>query len=454
MNTTRVVTIRQSDDWILVQSPRYSEYLVNEIKNEEVIPRSDRTWDKPAWKVKPVHLEAVRTIVSSVARKENWEVLDYTAQTEEALEEQMHALRQSDLERHVAAALALLPKLPPRALRLVDWQKDSLHFELKAFLDDAVLFKELAQASLEFYRPTILFGGQHKREFSRTLIVAADARILRALCQVAGVTQLGSWESGSGVEYFVDRSFPVTQRFDDGVVHFEDAHGEKWVGVPYQAIVWDIAWSKDAWQVALVDEKVYKLFNCKKAVEKLIHVRESQYVNPGVGFVVAQRHPSDVARFVIQMHCEEWFYAWGNALVQDEVVKKGFAASKGWYDYEYAHGADELLEHISWTRTGGSEMAELLGWSKQDVERYRDRVKHLKKQAAQHVIDDMKDRAMELALPHLQQLTVKDLLTVGEKHYIALRKSWGKEQIVSTLNADRNVCEDIIGLTKRLEGNV
>jgi hypothetical protein len=125
---------------------------------------------------------------------------------------------------------------------------------------------------------------------------------------------------------------------------------------------------------------------------------------------------------------------------------------KGWYDFQYEHPADELLAHISWTRRGGSEMASLLGWSKEDVEAYKERVKQLKREAAQRVIDNVRSHSSELAIPRLRTYTIEQLIQLGLKHNISLKKSRAKkEDLVQTLVKYPAVREDILGLTMRLE---
>jgi hypothetical protein len=452
MDKTRTATLKLEQGWLLVQTP-YSELLVARLK--EMVPWQERTWQKPAWKVKQTHLELIRKLLSEVAGEEGWQLLDYTAQLEQAIEAQKRTIAQSDLDRHVAAVVQVLPKLPPRALRLVDWQEEHLTFELATFLNDSVLFKELASASLEAYRPTILYGGLYKREFSHTFVIAADERILRALCTIAGITPLSD-EHGyrSHVEYFVVRQLTELHVFEDGIAHFSGEDGSFWIGIPYQQVSLDLSWSREAWQVALVDDRLYLLFEREKTVRKLVAVRESQYVNPGFGNVaVATSHPSQVAEFVTLSHSEAWFQAWGNALAQVETVKASPYASKPhWFSGSFDHPAEELLHHGSRSRSGSQEMWSILGWTPEYIRSRLEHIKVLKEQAAQRVIDDMRVHSAELALPKLESLTVKDLLELGTKYGIEVKKSWGKERIVQAFGTSVQVCEDIIGLTKRLEG--
>jgi hypothetical protein len=450
MKTTPTATIKQEQDWILIQSP-YSASFVEQLK--ETVPWQARAWERPIWKVKPTYLDPIRSLLSTVAQKEGWEVLDYTAQPKEAIEEQKQTIAQNDLDRHVEAVIAVLPKLPSKALRLVDWQQEHLTFELRQFLGDD-LFKELTRASLDAYRPTILFGGTHKREFSHTFIVAADDRILHELCHYAGIRPLNDERGyGSNVEYFVVRDVALTTTFENGVAHFRGEDDSFWIGIPYQRVGIDLFWSRESWQVTSVGDVLYLLFERETTVCKLIDVRESQYVNPGFGNVaVASSHPSQVASFVLFTHSEAWFKEWGNALVQSDKLTPAVTAKPRWYDFDWRHPADALLSHISFTRKGGPEMCALLGWDKNTVDAHRSRILQLKKQAAQRVIDDMKARSSELALPLLRNLTIQGLLEIGARHNVELKKSWGKERIAQALGTYPEVCESIIGLTKRLEG--
>ena len=449
MKKTGVVSIKQEGDVILIQPP-YSLEFVAALK--EAIPQRDRKWESPYWRVELVYLDVVRLTVSDIAQREAWEVLDYTSETQEAVEAHKQEIAQNTLDRHVEAVLAVFSKLPPRALRLVEWQDGYLTFELATFLENKDLFRELAQASLELYRPTILFGGS-KRKFSHTFRVAEDERILCGLCKYARITPIGDvYGSHTNVEYFHVRELTIQAHFDDGVGHFIDERDGLWVGFPYQHIDWDISWSRESWQVACINGSVYRIFRYEVVIKKLIAVQEYQYANPGVGFAVARSHPSYVARFVQQAHIEEWFQTWGNDVVRSETLTASPLTKPHWYDFAWDHPADELLAHISFTRAGGPEMCTLLGWDRAAVDLYRQRIKQLKEQAAQRVIADMKIRSPELALPKLQSMTIKDLRELGAKWDIDLKKSWGKERMIQVLCAQAAVTEDVIGLTKRLEG--
>jgi hypothetical protein len=188
MEKIKIAIIKQAPDGdLLVTTPRFSQAFVDRIKDEEVFPRSDRKWESPNWRVKAIHLDALRALLTKTAEQEGWHFIDETAQSEEATNVQRQAIAEDFLDRHIAAVIAVLPKLPARSLRLVEWTTQHLEFELKVYLDNPVLFQELTAASLQSYRPTLLYGGSHKREFQRTFIVAADERILRALCAIAGI---------------------------------------------------------------------------------------------------------------------------------------------------------------------------------------------------------------------------------------------------------------------------
>src|SRR5260370_33225290 len=95
-------------------------------------------------------------------------------------------------------------------------------------------------------------------------------------------------------------------------------------------------------------------------------------------------------------------------------------------------------------------MWSLLGWTPDFIQSRLGQIKVLKEQAAQAVIDAMRARSAELALPKLVKLTVNNLLDLGAKHEVAVKKSWGKERIILALNTSSEACEDVTGLTKRL----
>lgn len=451
MKTTKTATLKQEGDLLLIDSPYNADFVVD---LKEQVPWQERKWEKPFWKVQAKHLDVVRALLTEYAKEEGWELLDYTAQSEEEIAHQKQDTAQGDLDRHVAAVLAVLPKLPPRSLRLVDWRAEYLTFEIATFIGDADLFKQLTGASLEAYRPTIIFPGAHKREFSYTFSVSSDERIVDALIVLAGITPLSDKQgSRSGIEYFVIRELIPLCRFEDGIAHLQGDDGSFWIGIARSGGFVDLSHVRQAWQMAVIDSVVYFVFKREKEVRDLIDVRESQYVNPGFGNVaVAQSHPSQVAEFVKFAHIEEWFAEWGNALVKSDKLTPSLFSKPHWHDFSWDHEADAILSHISWTRAGGPEMAKLLGWSKEDVAAHRERIKALKVQAAQGVIDDMKSRSSELALPLLQDMTIAVLLELGAKHGAEVRKSWGKERIVQTLDAQPPVCENVIGLTKRLGG--
>lgn len=455
MERTKIATLKRAPGGeLLVKTPHYSQAFVGGIKDEEVFPRSDREWEPPHWRVNAIHLEALRALVKEIAEQEGWQFIDETAQSEEATKAQEHAIVEDFLDRHAAAVIAVLPKLPTRSLRLVKWTAEYLEFELKVFLDNPALFQELTAASLQSYRPTLLYGGGHKREFQRTFIVAADERILRALCTIAGtisVTEAGHWKTN--VEYFIVRPLVRTQFFEDGVAHFTGEDQSFWFGFPYQNDPIDINWSQKSWQVALVDEKVYVVYKAVNTAKDLLGIKESQYVNPGMGNVaVAQSHPSVIAQFIQLTHAEAWFKQWGNELVQSDQLTPSPVQKPRWYDWAWNHPADEILNQGSSKSRGGvAAMYQLLGWDEESVKTYRQRIKLLKETAAQAIIDDMRTHSSTLALPLLQNLTIQELLNLGEKHQVELRKSWGKERIIHTLVAQVSVCEDIIGLAKRLE---
>jgi hypothetical protein len=456
MKRTKVVTLKYApDEDVLVSTPHYSQAFMDGIKDEEVFPRSDRKWEPPNWRVKAIHLAALRELVARIAEQEGWHFIDETAQSQEATQAQEQAIVEDFLDRHVAAVIAVLPKLPARSLRLVTWTAEHLEFELRMYLDNPALFKKLSAASLQSYRPSIWYGGSHKREFQRTFIVAADERILRALCTIAGtipVNEAGNWKTK--VEYFIVRPLVRTQLFEDGIAHFSGEDHSFWIGFPYPHDPIDINWSQTSWQVVLNDGKIYVVYKAVSVAKDLLGIKESQYVNPGIGNVaVAQSHSSVIARFIQLAQAEAWFKQWGNELVRSDQLTPSPFQKPRWYDWAWNHPADELLNQgSSKFRQGVSAMYQLLDWDEESVEAYRQHIQHLKETAAQTVIDEMRVSSVESALPLLQNLTIQELLNLGGKHQVELRKSWGKERIVQTLAASTSVCEDIIGLTKRLEG--
>ena len=258
----------------------------------------------------------------------------------------------------------------------------------------------------------------------------------------------------SNVEYFVVRQFELVQRFEDSIVHFSNDDGSYWIGIPYNKVGIDLSGSRESWQVVLVANTLYLVFERERIVRDLIAVREHQYVNPGIGNVaVARSHPSQVAKFVKFAHTEEWFRTWDNELVSVEQVKAmSFAAKPHWYASSYEHPGEELLHHGSRFRKGSQEMWGLLGWTPEFVASRLEHIKGIKEKAAQKVIDDMRTRSAELALPKLAEMAVKDLLELGTKYGVEVKKSWGKERIIQALDASEALCEDAIGLTKRLTG--
>lgn len=447
----KTATLRQEGEKLFLNTP-FSRDLVEELK--EAISWKERKWEPPNWEIQTQHLETVRALVTKYALAEGWELFDHTAQTAESIAEQKQALVEDFIERHVAAVLEVLPLLPKRALRLVEWTPEFLTFELREFLGGD-LFKTLAQASLESYRPLFAYGGHHKREFTRTFIVSADARIVRALGDIAGITPWkDTYGSTSGIEYFVVRSVDLVETFEDGVAHFTSEDGRIWVGFPYERDPVDLSHTQEPWQLAIGEQAVYELFQREKTTQRLLGVKESEYINPGIGRVaVASSHPSQVAEFIHMAHLEVWFRTWGNDLVQDDKLTKKFFGKPYWYAFDWEHPANELLSHASSRlRRGVAEMYRLLGWDEHFVKEQRERIESLKESAAQAVIADMRARAAELAEPLLMEKTIKDLVTWGEEHDIKVVASWGKQKIVQTLLADQKSNEDIIGLTKRLEG--
>jgi hypothetical protein len=245
-----------------------------------------------------------------------------------------------------------------------------------------------------------------------------------------------------------------TQLFDDGIAHFTGEDASFWVGFPYQKDPIDINWSRKSWQVALDDENIYVVYQAADAARDLLGVKESQYVNPGIGNVaVAQSHPSVIAQFIHLAHAEEWFKQWGNELVQSDQLGPSPFQKPRWYDWAWHHSADEILNQGSPKyRQGVSAMYQILDWDEGAVAAHRQRIQHLKEIAAQKVIDEMRSRSSEIALPLLWELTIPALIDLGRKHQVELKTSQRKERIVQTLAASPSVCEDITGLTKRLEG--
>jgi hypothetical protein len=447
MPLKKIAEIRQEGKFLFLKIPYLAQFL-EELK--DIIPSEDRAWEKPLWKVRVAYLTQIRKIVYGLGKQEDWEVYDLTAETEEELHAHQREVEQQEIEGHVAAICTVLNKLPRRALRLVSWKEGILDLELSRFLDDKELFLELAQASLHSYRPSILFGGS-KREGTQTFLFKEEPRILRALCTYAGSLTPTQNRFASDVEHLVVRTgLFLLHRFDDMIVHLESVEHVLWVGIPYQRILDDLTYARDHWEVQWIEDTLYRLFPVEETLEKLLAVAESQYVNPGVGFAVAQRHPSQVAQVVAFMHIGAWFREWGNARVQSMTLTQRFRDDTPcWHTHDWEHPADLLLSHLSWTRSGGPTMALLLGWTQDDIPVFRQRIRALKEQKVAQVLEEMVTHAAELALPLLEARTISDLLALGERHTLELRKSWSKAKIVGVLNTYTPINEEILGLTTR-----
>lgn len=453
MKPTDMITIRYEEENLLVTAPRYSSRLVKEMG--ERIPRSDREWARPSWKIKAIHLEVVRAIAAAVAAIEGWEVLDYTAAQASSIEEQREAIAQADLERHVAGVLAVLPKLPPRSLALVAWNDTELELELRQFLGEE-LFREVREASLKVYKPTVLMPGiERKRVYTSTFRIAADPRLIRAIAGLAGAMRES--HSLSNVEHLQVRDLVLTELFDNGgVAHFTSQGGAAWVGFPYREV--DVAsWemSHRAWQLTLTDEDIYIVFQREKRVRDLLEEPGHSFFAPASGFAVAPpERPSSVAAFVRGTHLEAWFVEWAAGLVADSEVKSNVTSrSMGylWYEHYWDHPADALLAHLCNTiRLGVDELRRLLGWTGAFIDERSAYVKALKGQAVATYLKQMRESAAQHARPLLEAKTRGELLAKGAGHGIPLKRSATKSELIAALAAQPAVCEDIIGLTARL----
>jgi hypothetical protein len=452
MKQTETITIKHEGDLLLVRAPRYSALLVDEIK--EHIPRPDREWAKPSWEIKATHLEVVRAFIATMAKAEGWEVLDYTAATPEDVEGQRAAIAQADLDRHVAAVLAVLPKLPQRSLALVAWNDQVLELELHQFLGED-LFREVREASLKVYKPALLMPGiERKRDYTYTLRIAADTRLIRALAELAGVKQVGR---STNVEHLQILDLDLAALFEDGsVALFTSKSGTVWVGFPYSDV--DVAsWEMThrAWQLALTDENIYIVFQRETRVRELLEEPGHSYFSPASGFAVAPpERPSSVAAFVCGSHLDAWFIGWATELVaSSSVTPNAISRSMGplWYEHCWDHPADALLSHLSNTmRPGVDDLRSLLGWTSAYIDERHAYVKELKRQAVASCIVQMRANARELAHPMLEARTRNDLLALGITHSVSLRRSATKKDLIGELLAQPAVCEDVIGLTARM----
>jgi len=451
MKPTGTITIKAERGLLLVTASRYAAPLVDEIK--EHIPRPDREWTKPSWEIKAAHLEVVREFVATVAKAEGWEVLDYTAATQEDVEGQRAAIDQADLDRHVGAVLAVLPKLPPRSLALVAWNGRVLELELHQFLGEE-LFREVREASLKVYKPTLLMPGiERKRDYTSTLRIAADPRLIRALAELAGVRQEGR---ATNVEHLQVLDLDLAELFEDGsVAHFAGVNGKAWVGLTYLEV--DVeSWETThrAWQLALTEERIYVVFQREKMVRELLEEPGHSYFAPASGFAVAPpERPSSVAAFVREAHLEAWFVEWAADLVAaTTVTSSAISRSMGplWYDHCWDHPADALLAHLRNTmRPRVNDLLQLLGWSGAFIDERIAAVSALKEQAVANCLEEMRANAAELARPLFKSMTKDDLLTLGTGHGIALKKSATKPQLIAELLAHSVVMEEIIGLSAR-----
>ena len=450
MRRTEAITISNGDDSrIWLKSP-YNQDLVARLKARISAP--EREWSPPYWKVASQHLEALRNLAQQFATQEGWHLFDHTAHSAEEIALQKQAVLEDYLEQHVAAVLAVLPKLPRRALALVAWEENQLTLELRTYLGEA-LFHELRAASLDAYRPTVLYGGPHKREFTPTFILASDERLIRQLSLLAGSTRPG-WSS-SGVENLVVRSLPLAETFNGKrIAHFIAEDGAIWVGECYQDT--DVAswnWSHRPWEIAVTEDKIYLVFEREKLLSEFLSEPGWSYFAPASGFAVAPpERPSQVAWVVRHLHLEEWFKKWAATLVaSDQLQANRWGTKQHWYTSDWDHPADTLLTHLArTTRTNIPELYTLLGWTEEFVVASNKRIGHLKAQAVERCIADMRSHAATLARPLLEQKTVVDLLQLGESHGMSLKKSARKADLVAQLTANQQLAEDLIGLTQRL----
>ena len=454
MDKRSTATLTQRGETLFVTTP-YCASFIAELK--AAIPVQDREWKTPNWEVAVQHRDAVRRIISSFAAQQGWELLDHTVLTQDEIEKKKAALEESRLEAHVRAVLEVFPKLPPRSLALVEWTRDALVLELQTYLDDAALFRELCQASLEAYRPTILYGGMHKRTFKQTFVLASDERLIRALCTLAGPAPTGL--SSSGVEYLhVQSTLSLRETFEHNrIAHMVSGDGNAWVGELYQyADVASWTWSLRPWQLAPTDLGVYVVFPQHDLINEFLSDPGWSYINPGSGFMVAPpERPSQVAWLVKHLHLETQFREWSTQLVeQTTLIPNALLARRGplWREEYWNHPADILLKHLSRvSRLGVVDVLHLLEWTQDFVAERIASIAQLKRIAVEQVLNNLRENARDLARPLLEARTVAELRALAEGHGIAVKKSSTKQLLVEKLLEEPALSEEVIGLTQQLQ---
>lgn len=441
------ITIKLVEGMIEVRSP-YSEALKEAIKR---LPWKDRNWDQGAWWTKPEHLEQVRQAAIQVAEDEGWKISDYTAKSEAEIKQEQAVANAEMHEAHVKAVLDVLPLLPPYSLALNRWKSETLTLSLRTFIDEKI-FKQLRAASLEAFKPWIRVSFDFKGTWSWSFNVAADVRIVRALCEL---TDSNSWSNN--VQHLRLIQLELESDFGD-VGHFRDDKGATWIGAKYQRVnMSEFDFSSHAWPLTMVGTAVYIVFEREPYIKAWLNDTLYQPIYFGGSSAIASTKKSEIVRLIELFHIKEWFKEWATALLQADVLAtRGGGRLKQWSEAYWEHPAERLINHFGVGKTinggnyvqRGKELLDILGWDADFLVIQKEAIKAKRQAAAAQARETAIQNVAALAQPVLNGLTKSELLKLAEDQGIPVKKSANKPALVLTLAANPSVAQHIIGLNK------
>jgi len=432
---------------LLIECP-YDEDLVDEIK-DGIENWRQREWTGTAWAIlkddpnqqadQETNLEFVRRIAQECCDRRGWMLADYTAHSQAEIAQAKQQTEAELLEAHVAAILAVLPKLPPYSLRLSRWGT-TLKFQLARYLSDDEggydLFMELKRACVDAWKPSLIVMGDAKMHSGFVFEMSDDPRIIRALMQCRGV------------EYLKVFQLQMVESFGDGTAHLVDADGSLWLGCDYSQVdMSQIDFDSQAWKVAEVDGVIYWVDRASDFVNAWL--LDSPY---SILFRVFFPKHSRIASLIEEFHLEQWFQQWAQSLLAITDVSIPYNSSdpvSKCRSHFWSHPADILIDHIKrFSGYGGETVQELIGLSPDVFQARCLEIDGLKQAKAAENLADVRARARAIVASSLEAKHDKAaLLKLAEKQNVQVKKTWTKSKVAEAI-ATQEYAENYLGLDR------